>query len=323
MERRRFALVTLAALASPRFVLAQRTYRIAVLIHGTERSQGRRFDALRAGLKEHGYVEGRNLSFAVRWNEGNLERLPDLAAELLREKPDAFVCAPVLAAAAVQKHTRTVPIVIGYGAGAVKIGLAKSFARPGTNVTGLETQTEDLIQKHMELLKTVVPAVSRLGVLNTGKYIFHEEAWRAATQAAQVLRIVLVDVRVGAPDELTRLTSSCGNGACDGLYVMPDPNLINWRSQIIEQVSRLRLPAVYFQPEFVHEGGLISYSADIEDMFRRAAGYIDKIFKGAKPAELPIERPSKFELIINLKTARALGLTIPDAVLVRADRLIK
>jgi putative ABC transport system substrate-binding protein len=275
------------------------------------------------GLKEHGYVEGRNLSLLVRWNEGNLERLPDLAAELLREKPDAFVCAPVLAAAAVQKHSRTVPVVLGYGAGAVKIGLAKSFARPGINVTGLETQTEDMIQKHMELLKTIVPGVSRLGVLNTGRYLFHDEAWRAAAEAAQAMKLALIDVRVSAPADLVRLASSCGNGACDGLYVMPDPNLINWRAPIIEQAARLRLPAVYFQPEFVQEGGLASYSADIADMFRRAAGYVDKILKGAKPGDLPIERPSKFELTINLKTARALGLTIPDAVLVRADRLIK
>ena len=324
MKRRDTLLALLALGASPRAGLAQRVYRIAVLINGTERTQGARLEALRAGLKELAYVEGKNLSILVRWNEGGLERLPDLAAELLREKPDVIVAAPVLSAAAVHKHSRTVPIVIATGAGAVKIGIAKSFARPGANVTGLETQNEDLTPKHMELLKTVAPGISRLAVLNTGKYIFHDEAWRAAAQAAQALKLELIDVRVAASGDIPRLlASTCDKGGCNALYVMPDPILINWRAQIIEQATRLRLPAVYFQPEFALDGGLISYSANIEDLFRRAAGYVDKILKGAKPGDLPIERPLKFELIINLKAARAIGLTIPDAVLVRADRLIR
>ena len=255
---RRSLLIGLGALAAPVPAFAQRVYRVAVLIQGTERTQGTRLQALRAGLREHGYVEGKNLSLSVRGNEGALDRLPDLAADLLRERPDLFVCAPVLAAAAVHQHTRTVPIVIAIGAGAVKLGLAKSFARPGGNFTGLESQNEELTQKYIELLKAIAPGVSRVGVLNSGNYIYHDEAWRAATQAAQALKLTLIDVRVGALGELARLATICGKGACDGLYVMQDPLFINWRREIIEQAAQLRLPAVYYQPEFAQDGGLLS-----------------------------------------------------------------
>jgi putative ABC transport system substrate-binding protein len=324
MDRRRFLIGGLAALGAARAANAQRTHRIAVLVHGPERTQRGRVDALRAGLKQHGYVEGRNLSVTVHWNDGGLDRLPGLAAELLKSKPDVVVAAPVLAAAAVHNHNGSVPIVVMWGAGAVKIGLAKSFARPGLNVTGLEGQSEDLTGKHMELLKTLVPGISRVGVLNSSNYIFHEEAWRAARESAQVLKLALVDVRVASAEELPRrLVAACGDGGCGGLYVMPGPILINLRSQLIEQAARLRLPAVYFQPEFVEEGGLASYSANIEDMCRRAAGHVDKILKGAKAADLPIERPLKFELLINLKTAKSLGLAISGDLLARADRVIQ
>ena len=322
MDRRRFVIGGLAGLGVARVASAQRAYRIAVLVHGPERTQRGRVEALRAGLKQHGYVEGRNLSLSVHWNDGGLERLPSLAAELLKGKPDVVVAAPVLAAAAVQKHSGSVPIVVMWGSGAVKIGLAKSFARPGLNVTGLEGQTEDLTGKHLELLKTIAPRVSRLGVLNSSNYLFHEEAWRAARESAQALKLSLVDVRIGGAEDLLRLAATCGKGGCDGLYVMAGPILINMRAQVIEEAARLRLPAVYFQPEFVEEGGLASYSANIEDMCRRSAGHVDKILKGAKAADLPIERPLKFELLINLKTAKSLGLAIPGDLLARADRVI-
>jgi len=322
LDRRKFLIGGLAALGAARAANAQRTYRVAVLVHGAERTERGRVEALRAGLKQHGYVEGRNLSLSVHWNDGGLDRLPGLAAELLKAKPDLVVAAPVLAAAAVQKHSGSVPIVVMWGSGAVKIGLAKSFARPGLNVTGLEGQSEDLIGKHIELLKAIAPSVSRLGVLNSGNYLFHEEAWRAAKESAQAFKLSLVDVRVGSAADLSRLAAACGKGGCDGLYVMPGPIVINLRAQVIEQAARLRLPAVYFQPEFVEEGGLASYSANIEDMCRRAAGHVDRILKGAKAAELPIERPLKFELLINLKTAKSLGLTIPGDLLARADRII-
>ena len=325
MNNRRKLVLALgaSALGAPATLLAQRVYRIAVLIHGTERTLGARFEALRAGLRELGYIEGKNLSISIRWNEGGLERLADLAEELLRTKPDVLVVAPVVAAAAAQKHTKTVPIVIASGGGVVKIGLAQSLARPGGNVTGLENQAEELVQKHIELLKTIVPGITRLAVLNTGKYIFHDEAWRAAAQAAQVMKVTLVDVRVGAPRDLARLASICGKEGCGGLYVMTDPLLTNWRAQIIEEAFRLRLPAVYPSIEFAEEGGLISYSQNIQEQYRRAAAYVDKILKGAKPGDLPIERPTKFELAVNMKTAKTLGLTIPNSILVQTTRIIE
>jgi putative ABC transport system substrate-binding protein len=229
----------------------------------------------------------------------------------------------VLSAAAAHKHTRSIPIVVASGAGAVKIGLAASLARPGGNVTGLESQNEELTQKQIELLRTTAPGISRLGVLNTGKFLFYDEAWRAAAQAVQALKLTLVDVRVATAEDLARIASICGKGGCDALFVMPDPNLINWRAQIIDQAARLRLPAVYAQLEFAQEGGLISYAPNFEEMFRRAATYVDKLLKGAKPADLPIERPAKFELVVNLKTARGLGLSISPEFLLRADRVIQ
>jgi len=323
MNRRDIILALLSLSAVPLAARGQRVFRVGVLIHGTERTQGARLEALRAGLRELGYVEGRNLALSVRWNEAGLEQLPDLAAGLLRDKPDVFVGFPALSAAAAQKHSQTVPIVIAAGAGAVKIGLAKSLARPGGNVTGLESQSEELVQKQIELLKTIAPGISRLGVLNTAKYLLNDEALLAAAQAAKALKLALVDVKVGALGELSRLASICGKGGCNALLVMPGADLQNWRAQIIDQAARLRLPAIYPNPEFVQDGGLISYSSNFEAMFRSAATYVDKILKGAKPADLPMERPTRFELVVNLKTARALGMKLPQIVLGRADRVIE
>ena len=302
---------------------AQRVYRVGTLVNGTQQSLGGRVAALRDGLKAAGYAEGRNLALVSRWNDGGLDRLPTIAAGLLREKPDVVVCGPVLAAAAVQKHSRSVPIVLGNGAGMVKIGLARSFARPGTNVTGIESQSEELSEKYLDLLKSVAPRISRVAVLNSGRFLFHHEAWDAVARVAKARKVSLVDVRVSSPEDLPRLAASCERGSCDALYVMPDPDFVNWRAQIVAHAARLRLPAVYYQPEFAEDGGLLSYSANVEDMWRRAAGFVDRILRGASPAEMPIERPTKFEIVINLKTAKDLGLKVPGDMLARADRVIR
>ena len=311
------------ALAAPIRLFAQRVYRIAVLIHGTERSHGARFEALRAGLRDLGYVESGNLSLSVRWNEGGLEHLPELAAELLRGNPDVLVVAPVLSALAAHKLTRTVPIVVTGGAGAVQTGLAQSLAHPGGNVTGAMNQGEELTSKQIELLKEIAPGISRLGVLTTGQSLVHDETWRDAMRAARALKLKLIEVRVGKPGDLAWLASICGKGNCQGLLVLLDPALINWRAQIINSVARLHLPAVYPQSEYVREGGLISYAANPEELYRRAAYYVDKILKGAKPGDLPIEQPTKFELAVNMKTAKALGIKIPNSILVQATKVIE
>ena len=323
MNRRDTVLALVALGAAPLAVQAQRVFRIGVLIHGTERTFGARVEALRAGLRELGYVEGRNLNLSVRWNEGGAERLPDLAAELLREKPDILVAAPVFSAAAAHKRTRTVPIVIAHGAGAVQIGIAQSLAHPGGNVTGVTHQGEDLTQKQVELLKTIAPGISSVGFLTTGKSFIYEEQRRHTMRAAEVLKLRFIEVRVGTAADLERLASMCGKGGCEVLLVATDPSLTNWRAQIYDWATRLRLPAIYPVPEYAKEGGLIGYGANAEELFRRAATYVDKILKGAKPGDLPIEQPTKFELVVNLRAAKAIGLTIPQSVLLRADEVIQ
>jgi putative ABC transport system substrate-binding protein len=323
MNRRDVVLALVVFGIAPPAVQAQRVFRIGVLIHGTERTYGPRLEALRAGLRGLGYVEGVNLSMSVRWNEGGAERLPDLAAALLREQPDVLVAAPVFAAAAAHKHTRTVPIVIASGSGAVQIGIAQSLARPGGNVTGVSHQGEDLTQKQVELLKAIAPGISTVGFLTTGQSFIYEEQRRHVMHAADVLKLRFVEVRIAASADLGRLASMCGTGGCEALLVATDPTLTNLRAQIYDWARRLRLPAVYPVPDYAREGGLIGYGANGEELFRGAATYVDKILKGAKPGDLPIEQPTKFELVVNLAAARAIGLTIPPAVLLRADEVIR
>jgi len=323
MNRRDTVLALVALGAAPLAVQAQPVFRIGVLIHGTERTYGARVEALRAGLRELGYVEGRNLKLSVRWNDGSAEQLPDLAAELLREKPDLLVAAPVFSAAAAHKHTRTVPIVIASGSGAVQIGIAQSLAHPGGNVTGVSHQGEDLTQKQVELLKTIAPNISSIGFLTTGKSFIYEEQRRHVMRAAEALELRFIEVRIDTAADLERLASMCGKGGCEALLVATDPTLTNLRVQIYDWATRLRLPAVYPVPEYAKEGGLIGYGANGEELFRSAATYVDKILKGAKPGALPIEQPTKFDLVVNLRAAKAIGLTIPQAVLLRADEVIQ
>lgn len=326
MNDRRKLLVALAAFGTApwtRLGYAQRVYRIAVLMNATERELGSRLESLRAGLKDLGYVEGKNLVLSVSWNERGPEQFPDQAAELLRDKPDVIVTSIVLGAQAVFRHTRTVPIVLAGGTGAVKVNLAQSLARPGGNVTGLTNMGDQLVSKQIELLKEIIPGITRLGLLTTGGALSHDEQMLGATKAAQALKLKLLEVRVSAPGELARLGSLCGKGACQALLVMQDPHMNNWRAQISEWAARLQLPAFSNSVAFAESGGLMSYSANSADLFRRAAIFVDKILKGAKPGDLPIEQPTKFELVVNMKTARALGITIPQSVLIRADRVIE
>jgi putative tryptophan/tyrosine transport system substrate-binding protein len=327
MRRREFLGVLSGAAVLPVATRAQermrRVYHVAVLIHGPERAHGTRFEALRAGLRELGYIEGQNLNLTVRWNEGEVDRLPDLAGELLRNKPDVFVGAPVLSAAAAHKHTRTVPVVIANGAGPLQAGLAESYARPGGNVTGVVNLGNELTSKQISLLKTIAPGVSHVGVLSSGASIVHEETWLDARRAASALGLKLIDVRISTPSDVPRLKSACGNGNCHGLLVMTDPVLQNLRAEIVDVAAQLKLPSVYSQPEYVREGGLISYAANVEERFHRAATFVDKILQGAKPGELPIEQPTKFQMVVNAKTAKALGIEIPSLIFAQADEVIE
>jgi putative tryptophan/tyrosine transport system substrate-binding protein len=321
---RRDAIVAMLALGiMPLAAWAQRVFRIGVLIDAPESTQHARLEALRAGLRDLGYIEGKNLSLSVRWNEGSSDRLPDLVDELLREKPDVLVASPVFSAAAAHKRTHTVPIVMAYGAGALQIGIVQSLAHPGGNVTGVTNQSEDLTQKQVELLKTITPGISGIAFLTTGKSFVYEDQKRLAMQAAEVLKLRFFEARVETPADLEGLASVCGEGGCQALLIASDPIITNWRAQVYDWASRLRLPAVYPVPEFAKEGGLIGYGANPEALFRRAATYVDKILKGTKPGDLPIEQPTKFELVVNLKAAKAIGITIPQSVLLRADEVIE
>jgi putative ABC transport system substrate-binding protein len=283
-------------------------------------------EAFRQGLRDLGYVEGRNVVIEYRSAEGKLERLPALAAELVAVKVDVIVVGAEPHALAAKQATRTLPIVFATAADPVASGLVTSLARPGSNVTGLATLSPELVGKRLELLKQVVPGVSRVAVLwhpggageRTGKDMLKE-----AEVGARALGVQLQVVEARGPADFDRAFSDITRARPGALTVWTSPALYNERRRLVDLAAKHRLPAVYPAREFVDAGGLMAYGPNIADLYQRAATYVDKILKGAKPADLPIEQPTKFELVINLKTAKALGLTIPQSVLGRADEVIQ
>jgi putative ABC transport system substrate-binding protein len=306
-----------AALAQPRQPL------IVVLMHGKESALRSRVDGLTEGLRELGYVEGRNYRMEVRWSDNQVDRLPALARELLGKKPDVAVGAPVLSAQALHRESKTVPIVLGNGAGAQRVGLIASLAHPGGNVTGIENQLDELSAKQFEFLKEIVPNAKRVMTLTSGLGAAEPDVREGSRTAARIYGITLIEALADSPTKLAQVSALYEREKCEALVVLLDPNVSSFRSEVIAMAARLRIPSVYPQLEYAEEGGLIVYSTDARVLFRRAATYVDRILKGAKPADLPVERPTTFELVINLKTAQALGIKIPPSVLLRADRLIE
>jgi putative ABC transport system substrate-binding protein len=306
-----------AALAQPRQPL------IVVLMHGKESALRSRIDGLTEGLRELGYVEGRNYRMEVRWSDNQVDRLPALARELLAKRPDVAVGAPVLSAQALHRESKTVPIVLGNGAGAQRVGLIASLAHPGGNVTGIENQLDELSAKQFEFLKEIVPNAKRVMTLTSGLGAAEPDVREGSRTAARVYGITLIEALADSPTKLAQVSALYEREKCEALVVLLDPNVSSFRSEVIAMAARLRIPSVYPQLEYAEEGGLIVYSTDARVLFRRAATYVDRILKGAKPADLPVERPTTFELVINLKTAQALGIKIPPSVLLRADRLIE
>lgn len=285
-------------------------------------SPGSYDEAFRQGLRELGYVEGGSIVIEYRYAEGKIERLFDLAVELVRLKVDVLVAAGgAPAALAAKRATTTVPIVIASVADPVALGLVASLAQPGGNVTGLSLLGPDTAGKRLEILKEVVPALSRVAVLwnpaNPGNTLILEEA-RVAARALGV-KVQSLEAR-GPEDFQTAFKAARGAG---GILPLGDPGHVLHRAAIIGLAGRYRLPAMYPFRQFVEDGGLMYYGASLDDLYRRAATYVDKILKGRKPADLPVEQPTKFELVINLKTAKQIGLTIPPNVLARADRVIR
>jgi len=282
-----------------------------------------RIEALRQGLRELGYVEAKNIVIEYRYAEGKPDRLPALAAELVRLKVDIIVSAGPQSTRAAKEATVTIPIVMAFDFDPVGNGFVASLARPGGNITGLSTLAPEISGKQLELLKEIVPSLSRVAVLGNstdpGNAQVVEETERAAV--ALGVRHLYLDVR--APEDIETAFRAAGKGRADAVLALSSFLFISQRKQLVDLAVKSRLPAIYDRAEYVEDGGLMTYSVSQTDLFRRAAIYVDKILKGTKPADLPVEQPKKFELIINLKAAKQIGLTIPPNVLARADKVIK
>jgi len=319
-----FTLSTLLfALSSP--VQAQqpgRVPQIGFLIASSPSAMAPRLDAFQQGLRELGYVEGKNIIIERRHADGKSDHLPALAAELVRLKVDIIMGQGGQSIRTAQSATKTIPIVMIAVSDPVSLGFVASLARPGGNITGLSTQAPELGGKRLELLKEIVPKLSRVAVLGDRNSPGYGPQKREIEVAAPALGLKLQIVEPG-PKDLESAFSTITKERAGALIVLQGPLTGSYRKQIVELAVKSRLLTTYPESEFVEIGGLMSYGTSVADLYRRAAVYVDKILKGAKPADLPVEQPMKFELVINLKAAKQIGLTIPPNVLVRADRVIK
>ncbi len=281
-------------------------------------------DAFLQGLRDLGWVEGKTIVIEYRWAEGRPDRLPDLAAELVRLKVDVILAGSHAVAVAAKNATATSPIVMATGADPVRFGLVASLARPGGNVTGLSFSVgTDIVGKWLELLKEIVPKVRRVAVLSNPANPSHALVIESVTVAARAMGVQLQLLKAGGPNEFDNAFAAMSRERAEALLVLLDPFFSFHRVRLSDLVAKSRVPAMYGSREYPEAGGLMSYGADYRHNFRRSATYVDKILKGAKPADLPIEQPTKFELVVNLKTAKALGLTIPPSLLLRADQVIE
>jgi putative ABC transport system substrate-binding protein len=299
--------------------------RIGYLSSSDPASDSPRFEAIRFALRDLGYIEGQNIATDYRYAEGKLDRLPDLAAELVRRKVDIIVVGGDIPTRAAKKATKTIPIVImGTGSDPVAAGLVESIARPGGNVTGITTLTRELGGKRLELLKEAVPKVARVTVLYDPTVPDSVlDVKEVLPVAARALKMTIQPWEVRGTDDFEKVFSAMGKQRPDGLYATAGPLMRPNRKRIVDFALKSRLPSMYTSLTFVDAGGLMSYGADQADSYRRIADYVDKILKGAKPADLPVEQPMKFEFTINLKTAKQIGVTIPPDVLARATKIIR
>jgi ABC-type uncharacterized transport system substrate-binding protein len=327
MLTRRTFLGALGLLAAPLVGEAQETgkvHRVGIIFTSAPNEADHLVKALNERLRELGYVEGRNITFERRFAEGRLERLRTLAEELVRLKVDLIVTGSNPVIAAVKQATATIPVVMGVSRDPVRAGFIVSLARPGRNITGLANDPAPEIQsKNLELLKEAVPRVSRVALLWNPADPGADTYRNVVENAARRLGVVCQAIEVRARQDYEGAFAAMARERVNGVVVLQDPVMLSARSQIVLLAARHQLPAVYAQSEFVEVGGLMSYGVNIAQQFRRAAGYIDKILKGAKPGDLPVEQPTKIELAINLKTAKALNLTIPPSLLARADQVIE
>jgi putative ABC transport system substrate-binding protein len=282
-----------------------------------------RLDAFRQGLRELGYVEGKNIVIELRAAEAKPDQLPALAAELVRLKVDVIVTGGGRATRAAKEATNTIPIVMAQVPDPVGDGFVASLARPGGNITGLSALGPELSGKRLELLKETVPRLSRVAVLGTSTTPGNAQQLREVELAAGALQVKLQFLDVLDPKDVETAFRAASKGHAEGVLVLSASVFVSRRTQVLDLAQKSRLPAIYYRSEFVEAGGLMSYGVNDTDLYRRAATYVDKILKGTKPADLPVEQPTKFEFIINLKAAKQIGLTIPPNVLARADRVIR
>ena len=297
--------------------------RIGFLIGVSPSAFAARTEAFRQGLRELGYVEGKNMVIEWRYAEGKLDRLPALAAELVRLKVDVIVTAAPSSTRAAKEATSTIPIVMAYDSDPVGNGFVASLARPGGHITGLSSLAPEISGKQLELLKEIVPRLSRVAVLGNSTNPGNAQALKEIELAAGVFGVKLQYLDVLDSKDIETAFRAASKGRAEAVLVLQNLVLTSHRYQLVELAVKSRLPAIYDRREFVEDGGLMTYSVSSTDLFRRAATYVDKILKGAKPADLPVEQPIKFELVINLKAAKQIGLTIPPWVLMRADKVIK
>jgi putative ABC transport system substrate-binding protein len=301
---------------------AKKVPRIGFLAPGSPDSELAK-DAFQQGLRELGYIVGHNITIEYRWGEGKPDRLAELASELRQLRVDLFLVVGTLATQVAKKTTTTIPIVMAYSGDPVRAGFVTSLAHPGGNITGLSSLAPELSGKRVELLKEAVPKASRLAVLWHSRNPVMQLRFSEIEVVGQALGLQIQSLALQVPDDIGKVFEAATAKRPDALFIIANAFTLSHQSHIIGFASQNRLPAMYEQKEFVEAGGLMSYAPDHADLFRRTATYVHKILKGAKPGDLPVEQPMKFELVINLKAAKQIGLTIPPNVLVRADKVIK
>ena len=297
--------------------------RIGFLNATSASVESTRIEAFRQGLRELGYIEGKNIVIEFRHAEGKFDRLPALAAELVRLKVDIIVTAGPAVTRPAKEATSTIPIVMAQDTDPVGSGFVASLARPGGNVTGLAALAPEMAGKQLELMKEIIPKLSRVAIIGNSNVPGDAVALRQTVLAAGGHQIYLSYLDLQEPKDIESTIRTAAKGRADALMVLGNPTLNAHRKQIVDLVVEHRMPATYARPEYIDAGGLMYYGTSYNDLFRRAAGYVDRILKGAKPADLAVEQPIKFELIVNLRAAKQIDLTIPPNVLARADRVIK
>ena len=297
--------------------------RVGVLFPGFPSTYSLRTEAFLQGMRDLGYVDGKTIQIEWRWAEDRVEKLPDLAVELVRLNVDVIVTSSTPAAKALKNATSTIPVVMALVGDPVGTGLVAGLARPGGNLTGLTNIAQDLSAKRLELLREVVPSASRVAAMLNPTNPLDQVELKEMQFAAGKLGVQLQPIEASGSNALQEAFATMTRNRVRGLVVLTDGIFYSQRIRIVQLATKNRLPAMYFQPEFAADGGLMSYAPNTDQFFRRAAVYIDKILKGAKPADLPVEQPTRFEFIINLKAAKQIGLTIPPNVLARADRVIR